>query len=105
MTHKRYSHHDIHRLLSDKWYRGDNYEPPSRGQASWDEIEQRNTMDQALFCPYYVPLEGTLGADWGVIVNPESPKFGELVFEHDECKCPTPHPGDFQSAPDSWMKR
>jgi hypothetical protein len=35
-----------------------------------------------------VPLRGmALGLDWGVIVNPESPKFGQLVFEHDGCGC------------------
>ena len=27
---------------------------------------------QALMCPYFVPLGGVLGADWGVVVNPES---------------------------------
>lgn len=43
--------------------------------------------DQALFCPYYVPLQGELGSDWGVIVNPASPKFGKVVFEHDGCGC------------------
>jgi len=25
--------------------------------------------------------------DWGVIVNPMSPKFGQVVFEHDSCAC------------------
>ncbi len=43
--------------------------------------------DQAEFCPYYVPLKGELGFDWGVIVNPTSSKFGTLVFEHDGCGC------------------
>jgi hypothetical protein len=44
---------------------------------------------QALFCPYYATLEGALGSDWGVILNPESVKFGEIVFEHAWCGCPT----------------
>ena len=48
-----------------------------------------NELNQALFCPYYVPLEGRLGADWGVIVNPRSVKFSKLVFEHWDCGCPT----------------
>lgn len=48
---------------------------------------------QALFCPYYVPLEGRLGADWGVIVNPQSSRFGRLTFEHDDCGCP-PQPDE-----------
>ena len=42
---------------------------------------------QALFCPYYVQLSGILGSDWGVIVNPNSYKFGKIVFEHDWCGC------------------
>lgn len=48
----------------------------------------RGDGGQAIHCPYYVPLEGRLGADWGVIVNPESFQFGRLVFEHDDCGCP-----------------
>lgn len=48
---------------------------------------------QALHCPWYVPLEGRLGADWGVIVNPESSRFGLLTFEHDDCGCPDPDDG------------
>lgn len=43
---------------------------------------------QALFCPYYNTVEGDLGGDWGVILNPESQKFGQLVFEHEWCGCP-----------------
>ena len=42
---------------------------------------------QALLCPYYVPLSGRLGADWGVIVNPDSRRFRLLTFEHDDCGC------------------
>lgn len=43
---------------------------------------------QAYACPYYVPISGDLGRDWGVILNPESSCFGSLVFEHDDCGCP-----------------
>jgi hypothetical protein len=35
-----------------------------------------------------VPLEGRLGADWGVIVKPESVRFAQLTFEHDDDGCP-----------------
>lgn len=70
--HHRYSHQMIHDLLVQRWYKGDN--DPDDG-----------TLRQALFCPYYVPLEGVLGMDWGLIVNPKSQKFGSVVFEHDEC--------------------
>lgn len=76
-TWTRYTGSDIHwrlieRLLSDI-YRN----------TEWVE-------HQALVCPYYVALEGSLGSDWGVIVNPESERFGLLTFEHDWCGCP-PH--------------
>ena len=43
---------------------------------------------QALLCPFYVRLRGNLGHDWGVITNPASGKFGQVVFEHDGCGCP-----------------
>jgi len=44
---------------------------------------------QALSCPYYVPLRGEWGMDWGVIMHPHSVKFGQLVFEHEWCGCGT----------------
>jgi len=43
---------------------------------------------QAGGCPFYVPLEGSFGADWGVVVNPKSSNFGKCVFEHADCGCP-----------------
>lgn len=42
---------------------------------------------QALHCPWYVPLEGDWGGDWGCIMHPQSAKFGQLVFEHEWCGC------------------
>lgn len=62
---------------------------------------------QALFCPYYVALEGALGADWGVIVNPESPRFGLLTFEHADCCCGPDSEGhvahgEGDQTPDQW---
>lgn len=67
---------------------------------------------QALFCPYYAALEGALGGDWGVILNPESVKFGQMVFEHAWCGCPS-SPGEFgewfadhgggSQRPDQWV--
>lgn len=92
----RYSHTDIHwRLLevteTDR----------TKTELKTDEL------NQALFCPYYVPLEGVLGADWGVVVNPRSVKFGKLVFEHWDCGCPVeesgyPHVGAAQQELDAW---
>ena len=71
---KRYESSDIHRLFI--------------GRCLSDRYQQGQCGAQALHCPYYVPLEGRLGADWGVIVNPESSRFGLLTFEHDDCGCP-----------------
>ncbi len=46
---------------------------------------------QALNCPWYIPLEGDWGSDWGAIVHPQSQKFGHLVFEHEWCGCNVPN--------------
>lgn len=92
---RRYSHQNMHSMLcgaqlSDVW-------------KTTDYVE-----DQALHCPYYVPLEGRLGADWGVIVNPDSTRFGLLTFEHDTCGCPLPegavfrHEGEPSQQGDTW---
>ena len=68
----RYDHRDLHwRLISQTDTQPDPWVP-----------------GQAIVCPYYVPLEGKLGADWGVIVNPQSTRFGLLTFEHADCGCP-----------------
>jgi len=72
MPWQQYAHREMHRLLI----------------ATRDLNPERQDGAQALFCPYYVPLEGRLGNDWGVIVNPESSKFARLVFEHEDCGCP-----------------
>ena len=91
---KKYSHGLIHNMLV-KIYVKDGYNARS--------------INQALFCPYYVELSGVLGADWGIIVNPESRKFGELVFEHDDCGCESKddyrinaHSKDYQEIEDAW---
>lgn len=60
---------------------------------------------QALFCPYFVPLSGALRHDWGTVVNPESPQFGKVIFEHDGCGCEdAPHDGPYQRT-DGWRDR
>jgi hypothetical protein len=70
-------------------------------------IEHRSTEGfvepQALDCPYYVPLEGSLGSDWGVIVNPLSTRFGLLTFEHDYCGC-LRDCGDGTQTTDEWRQ-
>ena len=84
MTWTRHNHHDMHKRLC--------------AVALSERYEQGQCGAQAIFCPYYVPLEGRLGADWGVIVNPESSRFGLLTFEHDDCGCPVSDTED----PEGW---
>ena len=76
----------------------------------WDEDQYVEA--QALFCPYYNTVEGRLGFDWGVIFNPESLKFGQVVFEHEWCGCPgeggpfdpQPSHGSGNQSIDQWIK-
>jgi hypothetical protein len=79
---QQYTPRTMHRLLIDRCL-SDRYR--NAGPDEWP---------QALHCPYYVPLEGNLGGDWGVIVNPHSSRFGLLTFEHDDCGCPDPPDDD-----------
>ncbi len=82
MTWTRWSHADLHRHLLDRCL------SPRYRSGEW-------AAGQALLCPYYVPLEGRLGADWGVIVHRESARFSMLTFEHEYCGCPDRvDPGD-----------
>lgn len=100
---KRYSHHDLHKLLAKEALSAKYNDPKV------DEIGA-----QAIYCPYYVPLAGQLGADWGVIVNPKSARFARLTFEHDDCGCPRTrteeidgwgrHSGDPSQQGDTWDK-
>lgn len=76
MPWPRLSKSELHRLLLDRCL-----SPRYRSGGS--------IAGQALFCPYYVPLDGRLGADWGVIVNPGSDRFAQLTFEHDDCGSPS----------------
>ncbi|MBP7631643.1 MAG: hypothetical protein KA758_14410 [Acidimicrobiales bacterium] len=73
---KRYTSNDMHNLLLD------------RTLTAKYQREDFQVGSQAIFCPYYVPLEGSLGSDWGVLINPKSTRFGQLSFEHDDCGCP-----------------
>lgn len=42
--------------------------------------------DQCGTCRHWVPLEGTLGADWGVCSSAASPFDRMAMFEHDGCE-------------------
>lgn len=78
---RRFDHQEMHRWLIERC-------KSDVAKERWVTAD-REIGAQAVHCPYYVPLEGTLGADWGVIVNPESSRFALLTFEHDDCGCPT----------------
>lgn len=84
---KKYSHRFIHDLLIKKVWKNDGC---------------ANVKKQAYRCPYFITLDGVLGSDWGVIINPKSKKFSKLVFEHDWCGCPEVHKEDYQEELDAW---
>lgn len=93
---ERFRKEEIHKELVEKVFKGNGTD--AKG----------NINNQALHCAYYVPLKGNLGLDWGVVVNPESPKFGNLVFEHDNCGCPNhqmddPDPQADEGYIDNWL--
>ena len=97
---ERYSKNFIHEKLAEMRFR------PDEDKEAMDE--NGFIKDQALHCAYYVPLEGSLGMDWGIIVNPNSPKFGLVVFEHSHCGCPDHQPGDpdlqeYPEGADLWL--
>jgi hypothetical protein len=77
-SYPKYTTDQIHELLCQKLL----------SKEYRDGVFTEDVYKQACFCPYYVPLKGmALGLDWGIIVNPTSPKFGQVVFEHDGCGC------------------
>lgn len=77
---RRFGHQELHHWLIERC-------KSDVAKERW-ATRDREIGAQALHCPYYVPLEGTLGSDWGVIVNPDSSRFALLTFEHDDCGCP-----------------
>lgn len=46
----------------------------------------RNSPDSSCGCAHFLTLPGALGLDWGVCVNPRSPRSGLLTFEHQGCE-------------------
>ena len=46
------------------------------------EKENESYPDCSCGCKHFVPLEGSLGYDWGVCANPNSPRVGLLTWEH-----------------------
>ena len=41
--------------------------------------------DCSMGCKYFIPLQGSLGQDWGVCLNKDSHRYGLLTFEHQGC--------------------
>jgi len=46
----------------------------------------RNGLDCSCGCRHFLKLPGKLGYDWGVCINPRSPRSGLLTFEHQGCE-------------------
>ena len=47
---------------------------------------ERDGPDCSSGCKHFLKLPGKLGLDWGVCVNPASPRAGLLTFEHQGCE-------------------
>lgn len=93
--HRRYTHEELHQLLVTE-----------RGFITPMVMSLEDPgVSQAIFCPYYVKLQGVLGPDWGVVVNPDSPNFGRLLFEHWHCGCPEGAHGEGKQVLDEWRDR
>lgn len=48
-------------------------------------LRERVGSDCSCECKHFAALEGTMGNDWGVCLNPKSPRFALLTFEHQGC--------------------
>ena len=95
----KYTSGEMHQILCNKFYKGDLGD-------WWDLLPEGDRWQpDAMSCPYYANLEGTLGSDWGVILNPASEKFGQLVFEHDWCGCKANSHTVGNQEPDQWIKK
>jgi len=55
---------------------------------------ERNAADCSCGCQHFLTLPGPLGYDWGVCINPRSPRSGLLTFEHQGCEFFEAEPGD-----------
>lgn len=47
---------------------------------------EREGPDCSVGCKHFLTLPGKLGMDWGVCINPTSPRAGLLTFEHQGCE-------------------
>ena len=64
----------------------------------WED-KSTNYPDCSTGCAPFLPLDGPLGADWGVCANRKADRFGLLTFEHQAgktCFEATPEPVPFR---------
>jgi hypothetical protein len=47
---------------------------------------ERNAADCSCGCKHFLTFAPPLGFDWGVCINPRSPRSGLLTFEHQGCE-------------------
>ncbi len=47
---------------------------------------ERNDADCSCGCKHFLTLPAPLANDWGVCINPRSPRSGLLTFEHQGCE-------------------
>jgi hypothetical protein len=59
------------------------------------EFQESWVWEQCGICRFWLPLAGSLGADWGVCANHSSPFDRKAMFEHDGCDF-------FEEAPQGW---
>ena len=57
-----------------------DFEPYGKRSRSDDGV------DCSCECKHFLKLRSTLGSDWGVCANPNSPRAGLLTFEHQGCE-------------------
>jgi hypothetical protein len=51
----------------------------------WKRGDGETHPDCSCGCAYFLEVADKLGADWGVCLNPVSPRCGLLTFEHMGC--------------------
>ena len=52
----------------------------------YGERERNGEPDCSVGCKHFLELPDDLGMDWGVCINPASPRAGLLTFEHQGCE-------------------
>ncbi len=80
-------------------------EAPTAGQRGGDA----RWAEQCGGCCYYIPLVGSIGADWGGCSNGRSPQDRTVVFEHYGCSkhsrvAVKVYFGTRQNSPQGWMR-